>query len=159
VRVIGRVQQATAVGVITHTEGGGGDVQARALLESDVPAARIQIGHVDHKNSSMRYWWRLLGLGVTLGFDRVGAAPFMDDTMRAAIVAGLIASGRRDQLTISMDGVINHFGPAPAVYSRMQTPVLHLLKTFIPQLRTFGVADDDIRKILIANPRRLLSGE
>ena len=153
-----RAQKATGVPIITHTAGGGGDEQARLLLQEGADPARIVIGHLDHKNSSARYLLRILRFGVYAGFDRVGLEAFLPDWFRAALFTGLIRQGFVERLILSMDAAARWIGPLLGTMTGAPAPYKYLLEEFVPRLRSLGVTDEEIRQVLVLNPQRLLEG-
>ena len=148
-------QQRAGVPIITHTTGGGGDRQAAILIEQGVPAASLVIGHVDHKNSSLRYLARILRSGASIAFDRVGSEQFLPESIRAGLFAGLISEGYADQLFLSMDSSISWIGPVHPAAQAPPEPCIYLFVKFLPILRRMGVSDEVLEHVLVDNPRRL----
>jgi phosphotriesterase-related protein len=150
-------QARTGVPVITHTSGGLGVEQARILTENGAAPARVMIGHVDHKRSSFSYYERILRTGVNMAFDRCGLQVFLPDTVRAALIAGLIAAGLQDRLFLSMDSVSSRIGPPHPFEIGAPEPLVYLMTDFTDLLGTYGVGPDTVRSLLTANPARLFS--
>jgi len=151
-------QKRTGVPIISHTNGGGGDEQARLLIENGVNPRKVVIGHVDHKDSSARYLLRILRQGVCLGFDRVGLEGFMPDWLRAALVAGLFRQGFGARLILSTDATAWWVGPPPEVARDAPPPYRYLLEDFAPRLSSLGLTQGEVSQMLEANPAALFAG-
>jgi phosphotriesterase-related protein len=148
-------QQATGVPIITHTSGGFGVEQAKALVESGADPAKVMIGHVDHKFSSFSYLERILRTGVNIAFDRCGLGIFLPDSLRAALVAGLIDIGFGNRVFLSMDSVLVQYGPVSAFEADAKEPLVYVVGAFADTLKRFGVDRDQQQAILGDNPARL----
>ena len=77
------------------------------------------------------------------------------DGERAGLVSELVASGYAGSILLSSDAIGYAVGqPARDV------PYDHLLASFVPLLKERGIGGDDVQRILVDNPRDLLtSGE
>lgn len=148
-------QRRTGVPVITHTSAGHGVEQAKILTESGAAAARVMIGHVDHKYSSFAYYERILRHGVNIAFDRCGLRVFLPDTMRAALIAGLLDLGLGERLFLSMDSVSVHIGPPSPFEIGAPEPLVYLMTGFSELLAAYGVTSSQFTALLTANPSRL----
>ena len=148
-------QRRTGVPVITHTSAGHGVEQAKILTEAGAAPGRVMIGHVDHKYSSFSYYERILRHGVNIAFDRCGLQVFLPDTMRAAIIAGLLDLGLGERLFLSMDSVSVHVGPPSSFEIGAPDPLVYLVTDFAELLATYGVSDTQLRDLLTTNPGRL----
>ena len=153
-------QRRTGTPIVSHTTGGGGDEQAKILLEGGAHPDKIVIGHVDHKDSSMRYLLRILRSGVSLGFDRVGLDVFLPEPVRAALVAGLLGAGHVERMFLATDSYAVWLGPEVKLSPGQPAPpppYVHLFTSFLPALKAMGVTQAQIDQVLIDNPRRLFS--
>jgi phosphotriesterase-related protein len=157
-RAAALAQQATGVPVITHNTRATGYEQAQILLEAGADPKQLMIGHIDQKYSTFRYVEKLLGLGVFIGIDRVGNERRLSEWQRAAFVAGLVRDGFTGQLALSMDSCLEWVGGGAATGNAPKPPVWYFFETFLPRLRAFGVSEDEIRHLLVANPATLFSG-
>ena len=91
----------------------------------------------------------VLARGAFLQIDHVGFDAYQPDDRRADHVARLVADGFVDQLLISSDVCMrSHL----RLYGGKGYD--HVLRVFVPMLRERGVSDDDIRRIMVDNPRR-----
>jgi phosphotriesterase-related protein len=151
-----KAQVATGVPVITHTgRGAGGERQVELLTSEGVPPERIVIGHCD-VSANMRYHARLARAGVFVGFDRIGLPRFMPDEIRAQCIAGMIRLGKIAQITMSLDAHCTWCG-RPNELTVEGRSFTSLADDFFPLLRNAGVTDDQLRYIMMDNPRRLFA--
>lgn len=149
-------QKQTGVPIITHSGGRSGDKQLRILTDSGADPSKIVIGHVDHKDSSARYLWRILQGGALLGFDRIGNEKLLLDWQRAGVIAGLVRAGFGSQIVLSTDSTIGWKGSPPVgVPEKSLMPVL--FETFLPKLHSLGVSEAEIDEMLVKTPARLFT--
>jgi phosphotriesterase-related protein len=160
----GRAQKKTGVPIITHTEAGTmGPEQVDILVSEGANPKQIAIGHAGG-SADLKYHARILDKGVNLAFDRLGldaelwsAGP---DKFRKGCIVGLISMGYVSQLMFSHDVVLNWLGgdvvlPKEIVGNWYPT---HVFKNIIPDLKKSGVTDEQIRTIMVENPRKMFEG-
>ena len=84
--------------------------------------------------------------------DELGSLSWGHDSWRVAALTELVSEGYVDQLVLSQDVALkmdlckyggNGYG--------------HILRTIVPWLRRDGVTDDELVKMLVENPRRILT--
>lgn len=163
-RAAGRAQKKTGVPIITHTEAGTmGPEQVDILLSEGANPKQIAVGHAGG-SADLKYHAGILDTGVNLAFDRLGldaelwkAGP---DKFRKASIAGLISMGYAGQLIFSHDTVLNWLGrpvelPEEMVGNWYPT---HIFKHIIPDLKTAGVPEEVLHKIMTENPRKMFEG-
>lgn len=133
---------------------------ADALAELDValgegvPAGRIVIGGLDRVDAVTAGWpVEVARRGAWVAIDHVGSSDpsYVSDMVRAALVTSLVRDGFTDRIVISSSATGVSFGQPGN-----DLPFSHVLTSFVPQLRSAGLGDDDIEQILIANPADLL---
>ena len=92
--------------------------------------------------------------GAYVALDHVGSssAEYIDDTARVALVTELIAAGFAHRILLSSNAIGYAAGLAP-----IDTPFEFVLTTFVPQLKAAGVSDADVNRILVDNPREVLT--
>jgi len=166
-QVAARVQKDTGVPIITHTqEGTMGPEQAELLVSAGADPKRIQIGHMSD-NLDIRYQLETMKHGVYVAFDRMGIQVLAGcpmDEERYSVLIGLIGTGHADQMTISHDYIAHWLG-RPLNVPEAALPLIanwhptHLFKNVIPALKQGGVTDEQVRTILVDNPRRLFGGD
>ena len=162
-----KVQRDTGVPIITHTEQGTmGPEQAELLVSAGADPARIQIGHMSD-NTDIRYQLETMKHGVFVAFDRMGIQVLVGcpmDEERYAVLIGLIGAGHGDKIMISHDYVMTWLGKPLNLPEEAQPFIAnwhptHLFKNVIPALKKGGVTEEQIRTILVDNPRRLFGGK
>jgi phosphotriesterase-related protein len=130
------------------------------LLEGEgLAPERIWISHLD-EISDHRYHVAVLKRGVTTGFDSFGQDGYftptwksLSDNEKARTMVDLIECGFEDQLVVSQDMGKKHYLKR---FGGMGYD--HVLARVVPRLKaSFGVTDVAINKLLVANPRRLLT--
>jgi phosphotriesterase-related protein len=155
-------QKETGVPLITHTEEGTmGPEQADFLIEQGVDVNRLMIGHMC--NDSLPYHLEVLKKGPYIGFDRLGLNFYFPDDKRIEVIKALVRSGYEKQIMLSQDVVIHWPGREIVVFEAARPAVAnwkltHIFENILPALKKGGVTDDQIKTILVDNPRRLFTG-
>ena len=93
--------------------------------------------------------------GAFVGIDHVGLnddADYLTDHERAALVLELVKAGHADKIILSG----NSIGVAKG-QPDYDLPFSHVLSTFVPFLKAQGLSDEDAQRILVDNPRNLLT--
>jgi len=157
-QVAARLHKATGVPISTHTSvhHGVGPLQQDVFEEEGVDLGRVVIGHcgdtedVDHLES-------ILARGSFIGMDRFGVEILLPTKERVSTVAALCRKGRADRMVLSHDAsccfdwypaeVIPKFAP--------KWNFRHISEEVLPALRAEGVAEDDLRRLTVDNPRRI----
>jgi phosphotriesterase-related protein len=97
---------------------------------------------------------------VTIGCDRFGIDVYNPTADRVATVAALCAEGYADRIVLSHDAhcYIDFFsGEAGETAKEQAAPnwhYQHIHRDVLPALRAKGVTDEQIRMMLVDNPRR-----
>lgn len=76
----------------------------------------------------------------------------MDDAQRVALVIELVAAGYADRVILSGNAI----GVAKGLPDS-ETTFSGVLASFVPMLRSQGLGESDVRRILVDNPRELLT--
>jgi phosphotriesterase-related protein len=165
-------QQRTGAAISIHTQRGfrAGETIARILLGDGVRPERIILGHMDDalidsatfapNLAYLDYHRRCLELGVFVQYDTFGmewtwlssGVRKPRDTDRAAALATLIGEGYGDQLLVALDvwtkQCLRRYGGWG--YD-------HLVRVVPAVLRGAGIAEADVDRLLVHNPRRALT--
>jgi phosphotriesterase-related protein len=125
------------------------------VLDEKLPAGRVVVGGLDRRDAvAAGAPHEIARRGAFAALDHVGTedAEHLSDAERAALVADLVRAGlgHRILLSAGATGVAKgHAGP--------DLPYSHVLTTFVPLLAAQGLGDEDVQRILVENPRDLLS--
>lgn len=125
------------------------------VLDEKLPADRIVVAGGDRKDA--------VAAGAPLGITRRGAYVALDhvglegdshitDAERAALVADLVQAGFGHRILLSC----NATGVAKG-HPGHDLPYSYVLTTFVPLLKEQGLSDEDTQRILVDNPRDLLT--
>lgn len=159
-RVMRAVGQASAqtgapVTVHTHPHSGSGLVAQKVLAEEGVDLSRVVIGH-SGDCTDLDYLTRLADAGSLLGMDRFGLDVLLPFEDRIATVVALVERGYVEKVVISHDAAcfIDWFDPELKAQAAPRWHYRHISEDVLPALRERGVSEDDLRTILVDNPRR-----
>ncbi len=153
-----RAHRRTGVPISTHT-----DVKTRSglaqqdVFESEgVDLSRVVIGH-SGDSDDIEYLTAIINRGGYIGMDRFGLDFFLPTEKRIETVAALCRMGHAAQMVLSHD--TNCFMdtiPRDRRLERMPNwHFLHITKDILPALRLKGVTEDQIKTMLVDNPRRI----
>jgi len=126
------------------------------VLDEGLPPDRVLVGDLDRRGPGFpRGAFEIAGRGAFVGLDHVGLNEddgYVDDRERAALVAALIEAGHADRILLSSSaiGVAKGLPDYDLAFS-------HVLTAFVPLLHSLGVSEADTRRILVENPRTLLT--
>jgi predicted metal-dependent phosphotriesterase family hydrolase len=154
----GAARAALATGVpASITFGADAVADLDVVLDEGLPARRVVVGGLDRADVvALGAPLAVAGRGAYVAIDHVGTEDdfHITDKERVALVVELVAAGRSNQILLSSNATGVSFG---VVGNAM--PFSHVLTTFVPALRAEGVSEDDVQRILVANPRALLTVE
>ncbi|MFI8302193.1 phosphotriesterase [Streptomyces sp. NPDC085927] len=125
------------------------------VLDEKLPADRVVVGGLDRRDA--------VAAGAPLGIARHGAYVALDhvgaqddahitDDERAALAAELVRAGFGNRILLSSSAT----GVAKG-HTGNDLPYSYVLTTFVPLLKAQGLSDEDTQRILVENPRDLLS--
>ena len=149
-----------AVSVHLHPWGRTGELVADTLLEAGAPPDRIVLGHLTTAHADADYLAALAGRGTWLAFDLVGFDHSLlgagryppSDADVVETVARLVGEGLGDRILVSQD-----LGVRSRLHAYGGWGYDHLLRHVVPLLRAAGLDDGDVERLLVDNPRRLLT--
>jgi phosphotriesterase-related protein len=153
----GAARAGLATGVpVSVRYGADALVELKVVLDEGLPADRVVVGDLDRTDAVAAGWPTAVAeTGAYVGVDHVGLNDddgFVRDADRAALVADLVAAGHADRVLLSCTAIGVAKGQ-PAY----ELPYAHVLTAFVPLLASHGVAEEDIQRLLVANPRDLLA--
>lgn len=171
VRAAGRAQAQLGCCVNTHTEPQdfslrNAGIEQLDLLESEgADPAKVIIGH-PFVNPHLEQLLEICKRGASLQVDHIGipwqnpSAEALDEAMANA-VCSLAAAGHIDQIVFTYDRFFHHCrGPITEDEPEMLNERVdfgYMFDSFLPRLSKKGFTEEDIRKVLVDNPSRLLA--
>ncbi len=168
-----RVQQAicethqeTGVPITVHTnaEHQTGRLALDFYASHGVDLTKVVIGHAGDTNDRDYLKW-IMDRGAAIGCDRFGLDLFNTTQDRVATIASLCEQGYTDRIVLSHDAAcyMDFFsGEATQQALAQAAPnwhYLHITNDVLPALRERGITDEQIRTMLVDNPRRYFAGE
>ena len=157
IRAAVRAAKETGVPILTHAHGETvGPKQQEMFLKYGANPKKIVIGH---QNNSMDINYHLSQLkrpDFFIGFDRTSLGPEEIDNC----IVELVKQGNHDRIILSHDYIMVWLG-RPFVYpeelleryGRWSPYYIH--RKLIPKMKAAGITDEQIRTMLVENPRRL----
>lgn len=156
-------QKATGVPIITHTEATGGVEQAELFLSEGADPKKVMIGHVSN-NKDIEYHKAILAKGVYIAFDRIGLDIFTPTDVIVKNVAELCKQGYAKQIMLSHDTVNVWLGrpydaPEQVLKALANWRIDHISQNVVPALKAQGVTEDQIKTMMVDNPKNLFLGK
>jgi phosphotriesterase-related protein len=156
-------QKATGVPIITHTEGPTGGVeQAEFFIKEGADLKKVMIGHVSNSKDT-EYHKAILAKGVYIAFDRIGIDTITPFDVNVKNVTELCKLGYAEKIILSHDNVLVRLG-RPVEIPEKSRPLYanrridHISKDVIPALKSDGVTDEQIKAMMVDNPKNLFLG-
>jgi phosphotriesterase-related protein len=152
-----RAAKATGLPITTHCEGPDvGPEQMDYFLCLGANPRKIVIGHQNNSTDLHYFLDQLKRPGFYLGFDRTG----FGDPKAEDYIIELVKRGYTDRLMISHDYVATWLGrPFKWKNKRLEKNYYptYIHKKFIPKMKAAGITDEQIKTMLVENPRRLFA--
>ncbi len=162
-RATAHAHRATGVPITTHSDAvrRNGLDQQRIFAEEGVDLSRVVIGH-SGDTTDLDYLRRLMDAGSTIGMDRFGIDTLLPLEDRVATVAALCRKGYAGRMVLSHDAAcfLDWFDPDRGEFLRTALPrwhYRHIHEDVLPALEKLDVGPEEIRAMLVDNPRRLLT--
>jgi phosphotriesterase-related protein len=163
IRAIGRAHVKTKLSIFTHTPHQSCPSCAIEQLDAfesvGVDPRRVCIGHLTAIRPDAEPLAQtakgLAKRGAFLGFDTVGHSmgrSAIPEAHKVKYVLAVLDAGYEDNLLLSADST-----PQPQLKANWGQGYGSVITQFVPKLRYAGVKDAVLHKILVDNPRRLLS--
>lgn len=152
----GAARTALATGVaLSIRYGHDAAADLEIVLDEKLPADRVVVGGLDRTDAvAAGAPRRVAERGAYVALDHVGGDDdaHVTDGERAALVAALVEAGHGMRILLSSSATGKSFGQPGN-----DLPYSYVLSTFVPLLTKEGLSDADVRRILVDNPRDLLS--
>lgn len=157
-RAVANAHRRTGAPISTHTHAGTrrGLEQQRIFEEEGVDLSRVVIGH-SGDSTDLGYLQELIAAGSYLGMDRFGIDLILPFEERVNTVAAMCERGHADKMVLSHDANC-YFDALPGELSSVAAPnwhYLHIHNDVIPALRQRGVTEEQLRTMLVDNPRKI----
>jgi phosphotriesterase-related protein len=152
----GAARAALATGVPVSLRPGADALKdLQVVLDEGLPADRVVVGNLDRKDAVAAGWpVAVAERGAYVAIDHVGLDDddrFVGDAERAALVGRLVEAGHGDRVLVSCNAI----GVAKGCPAH-ELSYAHVLTAFVPLLAKHGIGDEDVHRLLVANPRDLL---
>ncbi|WRL67061.1 hypothetical protein U6N30_18645 [Blastococcus brunescens] len=154
------VHQQTGVPITTHSRPdlrNGLDQQA-FLRAAGVDLSRVVIGHCGD-SEDVAYLRTLMDAGSTIGMDRFGMEHVLPDERRVAVVLDLLRLGYADRMVLSHDAA-TFSRVTPPSWRAVHAPHWHvenIPRRIVPMLLAGGASPEDVDRMMVANPARILT--
>ncbi len=157
IRATARASVATGAAISFHSPPRKDEKHAvlDIVEEEGADLTRVILGHSDHMADDLSYMVSLLERGVCIQFDTLGVVRTTEtgkDHIVATAIPKMIDIGFADYILLSQDVCwkmhLKKYGGAGYTY---------IQETFLPYLETLGVSESDIHRIMVENPKRLLT--
>ena len=161
-RIAARAHRATGTPLMTHSNpiiGSGAD-QQRIFAEEGIDLERVVIGH-SGDSTDIEYLSGLMERGSTIGMDRFGLSMRANTEERIATIVELCRRGFASQMVLSHDAAC-HFVGVPLEAIARNSPEWHFLtipNRVLPELEQLGVTEEQIRAMVVDNPRRIFEAQ
>jgi phosphotriesterase-related protein len=157
-RAVAQAHRQTGVPISTHTHSRTerGLEQQRIFREEGVDLSRVIIGH-SGDTTDIAYLERLISDGSYIGMDRFGIDTLLSFEDRVETVARMCERGHADKMVLSQDAAcFNDWLPEAALSAVIPNwHYLHIHNDVLPALKRRGVTDEQIKRMLIDNPRQI----
>lgn len=149
-----RAQKKTGAPMMVHIEAGSSpEILADFLLEQGVKPERVYFCHMDRACREKKTFFQILEAGISLEFDTIGRFKYHDDKEEIRLIKEILEQGYEEQLLFSLDTTRERL----KAYTPGGVGLTYILKTFLPAMGEAGITGEQIEKISVKNPRRILS--
>jgi phosphotriesterase-related protein len=145
-------QLETGVPVMCHIDtGADAEEVVRFYTDAGVSAARIWIAHLDRADNDIGRHKAIASGGSYLEYDTIARPKYHDNQYECKLIMDMIAAGYENKLLLGLDSTrkrLESYG------GKIGLPYLH--EVFIPYLKSNGITEDEIRKLMYDNPKEAL---
>ncbi|ARE36427.1 phosphotriesterase [Rhodococcus sp. BH4] len=156
-RAVGQSQVETGVPITVHTNPHteSGLVAQKVLAEEGADLTKVVIGH-SGDTTDLDYLCALADAGSLLGMDRFGLEPFLSFEDRVNTVVEMARRGYAEKMVLAHDAscFIDYFPSAAREAALPNWNYTHISDDVIPALLERGVTEDQVKAMLVDNPRR-----
>lgn len=155
-RAVAQAHRETGVPISTHTHAvtRRGLEQQRIFADEGVDLSRVVIGH-SGDTTDIAYLEEVIANGSYLGMDRFGIDVILSFEDRVDTVARLCERGHADRMVLSHDASCHNdwLGDEIVAEALPRWHYLHITHDVIPALKDRGVTEQQLRQMLVDNPR------
>ncbi|MFC8347805.1 phosphotriesterase [Streptomyces sp. NPDC057280] len=159
-RATAQAHRETGAPIQTHSNAlvRNGLLQQKVFREEGVDLSRVVIGH-SGDSDDLDYLRELLDAGSFLGMDRFGMEFIAPLDQRVETVARLVRLGYASQLVLSHDCpcFLDYLTTDQRELVAPSWNYTHIHDDVLPALRKAEVSDEDLRTMLVDNPRRFFA--
>ncbi|MEU6374400.1 phosphotriesterase-related protein [Streptomyces sp. NPDC046909] len=159
-RATAQAHRETGAPIQTHSNAlvRNGLLQQKVFREEGVDLSRVVIGH-SGDSDDLGYLRELLDAGSFLGMDRFGMEFIAPLDQRVETVARLVRLGYAGQLVLSHDCpcFLDYLTTDQRELVAPSWEYTHIHDDVLPALRKAEVSDEDLRTMLVDNPRRFFA--
>jgi phosphotriesterase-related protein len=160
-RACAQTHHRTGAPITVHTsvQNRSGLAVQEILRSEGVDLSRVVIGHVGDTDD-LDYLLRLADAGSYLGMDRFGVDLYLPFERRVDTVVKLCERGYAERMVLSQDAscFIDWFPEDVVRTVQPNWRFTHIHDDVLPALRQRGVSEEQIRIMLVDNPRRYFEG-
>ncbi|MCG2620918.1 phosphotriesterase [Arthrobacter sp. I2-34] len=131
-------------------------VELEIVLDEKLPADRVLVGGLDRRDAvAAGAPLKVAERGAYVALDHIGLEDddaYVNDRERATLVLDLVKAGHGGRILLSSNAI----GVAKGQLGH-DVAYSYVASTFIPLLKSLGLSDADARRILVDNPRDLLT--
>jgi phosphotriesterase-related protein len=162
-RSVAQAHVRTGAPITVHTNSftRSGMIALDFFAKEGVDLTKVVVGHAGDTND-LDYLMRMADTGATLGMDRFGLDIYNPGEQRVATIAALCERGYADRMVLSHDTAcfMDYFGSAWDTSRGTLAPNWrydHIHDDVLAALLDSGVTDDQIKQMLVFNPKRYFS--
>jgi len=160
-RAVARAHRRTGVPISTHTHVATkrGLEQQDVFEQEGVDLGRVVIGH-SGDSEDLDYLQELIGNGSYIGMDRFGVDVFLPFEDRVNTVARMCERGHANKMVLSHDAAcFMDWVPEELLPALPNWHYLHIHNDVIPALKDRGVTDEQLKTMLVDNPRKIFENQ
>ena len=153
--------QETGATIMTHSHAAleTGRLQLDYFEKAGVPLEHVVVGHCGD-STDIDYLREIMDRGTYVGLDRFGMENALSDELRCDIVAKLVELGYVDRIAMSQDAQFYSVNRPPSWREQNAPRWSHhnISDNILPALRSRGVTEETLNRILMDNAARILAG-
>jgi len=134
---------------------------AAMLIEKGADPKKTMIGHMCDTDD-IDCLVDVLKHGVYIGLDRFGLNMIFPDEKKCQTLCRLVEMGYINQILLGHDCTIhNHAGdliPEERLATMPDWNMSGMFRTFIPRCKELGLTDEQVKVLLVDNPKRFFEG-